>query len=302
MRILLIAPKKIPSTPRLDYSYWNFYIPLAELGHTVEFFDTTLYGNRKLRNKIDCFKPDLLFCIMTGAPMSVTPEEPWEVLEEETRKGNIKTFNWFCDDSYRFDSFTKNVCKKFHWCSTPEKKYIEDYKSIGYNNVVYSTWHANASLYSSFSTSAKTCDKVFVGGMHADRHKSLETLKNLGHDVVAYAGKVSFEDMLYMYSTSNICLNFTKDASNFQTQMKARIFEIIATGSVLLTEYTEDISNCFESDEILTFTTLEEAASMMDAITRDPLSVEETRCKGYERFIREHDSKVRLKKLLEDIR
>lgn len=302
MRIILVAPLKLDSSPRLDYSYWNFYLPLVELGHTVQFFDTTLKGNKELASVIESFKPELLFCIMTGASKSFTPDEPWDVIQKETNKGNVKTFNWYCDDSYRFDSFSKDTCNNFHWCSTPEKSFLENYKKIGYDNIVYATWHANAKLYSSFTGSPKVRESIFIGGLHANRTQLLSSIQRQGHNVAVCNEKLSFEDMIYHYSATKVCLNFTKDASNVQTQMKARIFEIISTGSLLLTEYTEDLDNCFNQGDVLTFTNDQEAVSHLNEIYRNPAWAEELRERGHSTFLKRHDSKVRLSSLLEAIK
>tara|TARA_Y100000004_G_scaffold196777_1_gene268007 strand:- start:853 stop:1761 length:909 start_codon:yes stop_codon:yes gene_type:complete len=301
VRIVLIAPLKLDSSPRLDYSYWNFYLPLVELGHAVEFFDITSKGNKELARVVDSFKPDLLFCIMTGAPKTFTPDEPWDVIGEETRKGNVKTFNWYCDDSYRFESFSKSTCSNFHWCSTPEKSFIKKYQDIGYTNVVYSTWHANSKLYSSFKDTSKIRDHIFIGGLHANRVQLLTAIQNRGHAIDVCNQKLSFEDMIYHYSSSKVCLNFTKDASNAQTQMKARIFEILATGSLLLTEHTSDLVNCFDKGTILTFINEQEAADHLTELSKDSQRAKELARKGYSEFLRKHDSKIRLSKLLKDI-
>lgn len=302
MKIVLVAPKRNPTiqSPRLDYAFWNFYIPLMKLGHEVKFLDTSIYGNKELKDLITSFKPDLLFCIMTGSPL-VCPEEPWETIQEHTDKGDIKTFNWFCDDSYRFDSFSKEVCHKFNWCSTPENKFVDYYRDIGYSNIVYATFHANVDLYSSFPNNPKKYARLFIGGLHGGRVDTLNILAENGYPVATPNGNTSFEDMVGLYSQSNLCLNFTKDSSGNSTQMKARIFEVIATGSMLLTEFTEDLDNCFTESEIISFKSVEEAVEKLKWINSNPEKAESIMKSGFSRVVKDHDSSVRLKKLLEEI-
>lgn len=301
MKIIIVAPKFSSEDPiRFDYAFWNFYIPLIKLGHIVEFFDTCKFGNKELKKKIKDVKPDLLFCIMTGNSY-FCPDEPWETIASETTKGNVNTFNWFCDDSYRFDSFSKIVCNNFRWCSTPEKKYLQSYKNIGYSNIVYSTWHANSDLYR-IDNPNKKFNVCFIGGMHGDRVEYLNYLSTNQKQVISPKNKISFEDMIYIYSSSKICLNFTKDASNNQTQMKARIFEILATNSILLTEYTEDLDNCFNTDCLFTFTNKEDLLSKINWITNNESTSNKLKEQAYSTFLNKHDSSIRLQNLLEVIK
>lgn len=300
MKIIIIAPKYSSHNPkRLDYAFWNFYLPLIKLGHSVLFFDTCKFGNKELRQKINELKPDLLFCIMTG-DKNVCPDEPWDTISTETSKGNLNTFNWFCDDSYRFDTFSKVVCSNFRWCSTPEKKYLNKYLNIGYSNIVYATWHANSDLYHC-DNSVKTFDISFVGGLHGDRLDYLNYLHVNSKQILVPNAKISFEDMLYIYSASKICLNFTKDASKQQTQMKARIFEIIAAGSLLLTEYTSDLDNCFDKNSLLTFSNKEDLLSKINWINDNQNYCEKLKKESYTNFLINHESCVRLEKLLKAI-
>lgn len=298
MNIILVAPKLASKSPlRFDYAYWNFYIPLLHLKHNVHFFDSSTFGNKELRSLIDNFKPDLIFCIMTG-DKALCPDEPWETISNETLKGNINTFNWFCDDSYRFDSFSKIYCNSFRWCSTPEKRFLQKYHGINYTNIVYATWHANADMYLNLGQS-KNIEISFIGGFHGDRIDYLNHLLSNSKNVVVPKNKVSFEDMVGIYSSSKVCLNFTKDSSNKQTQMKARIFEVIATGSLLLTEYTQDLDNCFSS--LLTFSNKQDLILKLDWINSNQSACEDIKNRCYREFLEKHDSKIRLRDLLESI-
>lgn len=300
MKITIVAPKTITNdNVRFDYAFWNFYIPLLELGYKVTFFDTCIKGNKDLKDHIEINKPDLLLCIMTGSN-TLCPDEPWETISKETAKGNIKTFNWFCDDSYRFDSFSKNVCNLFHYCSTPEKKYINNYINIGYKNIVYSTWHVNYELYNSCRSPKKDIDISFIGGLHGDRVNYLNYLISNNIKIFVPNTKVSFEDMISIFSRSKICLNFTKDSSLNNTQMKARLFEVPATRSLLMSEYTDDILNCFDHQDLLLFNDKEELLSKISwALTNDISNICDN---GFNKVKTYHDSKIRLSKLLEDIK
>lgn len=307
MKIILVAPQSITRHRydmepfRFDYGFWNFYLPLIKLGHKVEFFDSSILGDEDLSVAIEVFKPDLLFCIMTGSKI-YCPKEPWTTIRRETKKGNIKTFNWFCDDSWRFDEFSTEVCTSFHYCSTPEKRFVKRYKDIGYDNIVYATWHANSDLYSVLPYEERRHEFSFVGGKHGNREKFIKSLEQEDFDVFSPEDS-SFESMVWAYSKSFAGLSFSQNSSNTDTQMKARMFEVPATGALLVTEYTGDLRNNFEiGKEIIVFKNEDELLRIAEDIDRSPHKYSEIAKRGHERFLKDHDSTVRLKTLLEDIK
>ena len=121
MKILLTLNRTYRGLP--DTGYWYVYLPLKQLGHEVYWYDTVDPEQKNYSKIIETFKPDLIFCCMTGNP-HITPHEPWEPIKKETDSGRTKTFNWFCDDTWRFDSFSNNACQYFNICSTPDPNYI----------------------------------------------------------------------------------------------------------------------------------------------------------------------------------
>ena len=253
MKILLVLNKYIfrDSIPRIDLGYWIFKIPLVDLGHEVYFYDTANPVEKDFGKIVESFKPDLI----------LTPYEPWDEIEKETLSGRTKTFNWFCDDTWRFDNFTKKVCNKFTVCSTPEPKYVQKYKDIGYSNVIVGPWHSNIDFHP--IALQKDLDVSFCGGPNEDRIQYSKLLLNNGISFHYHYG-LTHEGMLYSYSRSKIGLNFSKNLSaadkqlqllrpprrdrpsrSGKTQMKARMFEVPASKTLLLTEYTENLEDFF---------------------------------------------------------
>jgi len=310
MKITVVAPKSISrhdqigTSFRYDFSFWNFYLPLISLRHNVNFFDTSYYGNDDLKKHIETKKPDLLFCMMTG-DSTVCPDEPWETIHNETQKGRLITFNWFCDDVWRFEDFSSEVCNKFHTCSTPEKRYIEKYKEIGYNNILYANWHCNEDLYSGIVAN-KVIPFSFVGHQGGDRAFFINKMHDAGLGVHGTPGgprQASFEDMFAVYSVSFVGLNFTKCSRIPERQMKARIFEIPACKTALLTEHVEGIEELFIPDkEIVVFDTWEDMIAKARYLQKNPNVTMKIAENGHKRFLKEHTSKKRLRKLLKEIK
>ena len=84
--------------------------------------------------------------------------------------------------------------------------------------------------------------------------------------------------------------------------MKQRMFEIPAGGGLLMTEYHYGIEQFFEIDkEIITFKTYDELHKKTNFLLRKPKILEKIATNGYKRFLKEHDSKIRLQKILQEI-
>ena len=301
MNIILVVNKFLDrgQSTCIDGGYYNFYIPLIELGHKVYLYDT-INGDKDSFNEIvQSFKPDLIFCIMTGNK-SVTPYEPYEQIKEITKNTKIKTFNWFCDDTWRFETFSKNVCKDFTYCSTPEKNYINKYKEIGYDNILLGNWHCNEDL---LFKKEKVLNVSFCGGQTQSRFDIFNNLMNSEIDLKYFYG-LAYEDVMKVYSFSKIGLNLTVNDNDLEKkpQMKLRIFEVVAGKSLLLTEHAEDLEDYFEiGKEIETFSTIQEAKDKINFYLKNDSAREKIKNAGYARFLKEHTSKIRLKNILEQI-
>jgi len=298
MKILLTLNKTYRGLP--DSGHWYVYEPLKQLGHDVYWFDTVDPDEKDYNKVIEDFKPDLIFCCLTNNRF-IAPYEPWQQIVEETNSGRTKTFNWFCDDTWRFDTFSSRICHFFNVCSTPDPKYIRKYKAAGYNNAILGLWHANSDFYPKVEFKNKDIDISFIGAPTPSR---TEIFENIDVPVENIFG-VSMEELFSAHSRSKIGINFsTNDNDQFQqTEIKQRIFEITAGGGLLLTQHHDGIENFFEIDkEIFTFRDTEELSEKSKVLLKNPQLVESTAAAGHKRFLAEHDSKVRLANLLSQIR
>ena len=307
MKILLTINKTLTNgkTKWIDGGYYNVYLPLKDLGHDVYLWDTVFPEDPDYQKVIDQFKPDLIFCCVTG-DASLTPAESivWDVLPKITEKGNIKTFNWFCDDTWRFDNFSSKVCKAFTVCSTPEPEYVQKYKGIGYNNIIVGGWHTNHTRYPS-EECEKKYDVTFIGQMNnPDRNRYIEYLRESGINVSNFHG-LSHDEMIRVLAETKIGLNFSKNYNGHpvRTQMKLRPFEVAAAkNTMLLTEYHSGLEYFFDIDkEIVTFKSPKEMLTKIKIL----LEKENVRSKiancGNIKFKKEHTSHQRLSNILKKI-
>jgi spore maturation protein CgeB len=304
MKILLTLNKTLTngSTTWIDYGYWNVYLPLKDLGHEVYLYDTVDPEEKDYSKVVDEFRPDLIFCCLTNN-RTITPYEPWEQLENYTKSGLVKTFNWFCDDTWRFDDFSKFACHYFTACSTPELSYIEKFKNeANYQNILLGLWHANMNLYPS-EPPQKTIDVMFCGNINKDRHKHLEAMTDAG--VAVHVGHgLEYQNMLLKISEARLGINFSKNLSslNHVFQLKARMFEVPAAQTLLITEYAPGLETCFAIDkEIITFVNIPEMVEKIQHLLQNPKLVESMAQRGHQRFLKDHQSHIRLANLLGEI-
>jgi len=297
MKIVLAANKTYRG--HLDGTYWYMYLPLTKIGHDVYFYDTVNPEEKDFYKVIEDNKPDLIFSCFTG-DRAITPYEPWEEIKKETDSGRTRTFNWYCDDTWRFDTFSSKTCQNFTVCSTPEYSYIEKYKELGYSNIIEANWHANIDLYNNIPFEEKDIDISFAGAITRTR----KIFFDLCDTPVQTTSGVSHEELLRVHSRSKIGLNLSKNDNDprGKTQMKQRIFEIVAGNCLLFTEYHPGLERYFEIDkEIVTFSSLMVFKQKSKVLLSNDKLVKSISERGHKRFIQEHESTIRLAKTLDKV-
>ena len=307
MRILLTTNKTLSNgkSKWIDGGYYDTYIPLKDLGHEVYFWDTVEPEEPDYQKVIDKFKPDLIFCCVTG-DASLTPAEPivWDIIPKITEKGNIKTFNWFCDDTWRFDNFSSKVCNLFTACSTPEPDYVQSYRDIGYNNIIVGGWHINHKYYPTEKLEKKY-DVTFIGQLNnPDRKRYINYLKENDISVSNFHG-LSHDEMTKVWTQTKIGLNFSKNFNGtpVRTQMKLRPFEITAArDTMLLTEHHSVLEHFFNIDkEIVTFKSAKEMLTKVKILLDRNNVRKKIAMAGNKRFGEEHSSHKRMEYVIGEI-
>tara|TARA_Y100000114_G_scaffold155112_1_gene178529 strand:- start:860 stop:1792 length:933 start_codon:yes stop_codon:yes gene_type:complete len=307
MKILLTTNKTLSNgkSKWIDGGYYDTYIPLKDLGHEVYFWDTVEPDEPNYQKVIDQFKPDLIFCCVTGDP-TLTPAEPivWDVIPKITEKGNIKTFNWFCDDTWRFDNFSSKVCNLFTACSTPEPDYVQRYVDMGYDNIIVGGWHINQTYYPSEKLEKKY-DVTFIGQLNnPDRKRYINYLKENDVNVSNFHG-LSHDEMTKVWAQTKIGLNFSKNFNGtpVKTQMKLRPFEVTAAReTMLLTEYHNGLEYFFNIDkEIVTFKSAKEMLTKIKVLLNKDNIRKSIAVAGNKRFDKEHSSHKRMEYIIGEI-
>jgi spore maturation protein CgeB len=226
MRILYAAMKYDYGKPEqgLSFEHYNFYHSLLHMGHDILYFDyMTLmqqYGrdgmNRRLKEVAASEKPDLLFAVL------FTDQFDPLVLRELTET-RLPTVNWFCDDHWRFENYSREWAPCFKWVVTTAASALPKYANLGYRNVIKSQWGCNDVLYRKMDVPLKY-DVAFVGQPHGNRRQVIHALRQAGIKVHVWgggweSGRLSQEEMIRVFNQSRINLNLSNASMPADTSL-----------------------------------------------------------------------------------
>jgi spore maturation protein CgeB len=215
VKILYVAMKHDYGKPEQGYSFehFNFYDSLVRMGHDIVYFDfyelAKQHGrdwmNRRLREVVDEEEPDLLFAVMFQDELDPA------VIASISNDTPTTTLNWFCDDHWRFESFSGRWAHNFNWVVTTALDAVPKYAGIGYANAIKSQWGCNHFLYRKLEVPTSV-DISFVGQPHGNRREVIGSLRERGLDVQAWgsgweAGRLSQDGMIETFNRSRINLN-----------------------------------------------------------------------------------------------
>ncbi len=306
LKVLYVAMKSDYGDPvRGDsYEHCNFYDVLTHMGVDILYFDFMQlqreHGrermNARLREIVDEEKPDILFSVLYKNEIDM------DVIRSISEQTDTVTVNWFCDDHWRFEGFSSKWAQVYNWIATTDHDAPKKYARLGCKNVHLTQWAVNPFLYHK-PDHALQYDVTFVGQPHGNRRMLIAELERAGIATQAWgngwpAGRLSQEEMVTVFGTSRINLNFsavsTQGKSFFSRpntvgQIKGRIFEVAGCGGFLLTDAVKDIEQYYEPGKEIVVA--KNFSAFIEKI-RYYLSHENERVAiakaGYERTMREH--------------
>lgn len=215
----------------LCYEYVNLLGSMKQMESIrVDFFPVDDVLRREGRNGmnrklIECVaeeKPDICFFVL------FTDEVSKETIRTISERSGAKTLNWFCDDHWRFDTFSKLWAPHFHWVVTTDRNAVERYHAIGVHNVIRSQWGFSQHLMMPSATS-QDVDVSFVGQVHSRRRRSISRLSQAGITVRCWGkgwnqGRIGQEEMFRLFGRSKINLNFAESSNTPGLKSFAKVF------------------------------------------------------------------------------
>lgn len=282
-------------TRGLSFEENNFLHSLIHDGYDVIAFDplsTMKKWGKKVMNRILLesvyrWNPDIVFFVL------FKDEIEFDTLVEIRDKMGIKTLNWFCDDHWRFNDFSRHYAPYFSYIVTTYKKAVEKYKEVGYENVILSQWACNHYLYRRLNLPYKY-DVSFVGQPHGDRSVVIKKLAKAGIKVATFgfgwpSGRVSTYEMIKIFNQSKINLNLSNASRGQINQIKGRDFEIPGCGGFMLTGYNEDLEEYFSiGEEIEVYKDVDDLIQKIRFYLKEEDERERIKERGYLRVLRDH--------------
>ena len=250
----------------LSYEHYNFFHTLRNMGYSLIYFDydrlEQRYGrtvtSRMLRQAVYYYSPDLLFYFHY---LDWIDHEVWKEVSYELP---AKTIIWLSDDHWRFEE-TRGVWELFNVVVTTDREGYERRLRDGASHTILSQWGFNHYLYKRIAT-PKLYDLSFVGRCHGTRRSFIDTIEKRGVSVATFgqgwkrSSRVTQADLIRIYSGSRISLNISLSSTGGKVQIKGRDFEVPGSGSLLLTEASEELQSYFvPQEEIITYRDADDA-------------------------------------------
>ena len=275
--------------------------------------------NRDIVKKCVEIEPDLVF-IYRGT--HVYPS----TIETIKKKIACKVFGYNNDDpfsseykGYEWRYYKKSIPLYDHIFSYRWKN-IEDYKSMGYDktSLLRSYYIKENNFYiEKLPTQKYICDVIFIGHFENDgRDEAIKLLIENAIDIRLYGTgweksklydyfKSKFGEIKPVYNDYNIALNSAKIALVFLSKLNndtytRRCFEIPATKTMMIAEYTDDLDSMFQEGVDAEY--FRDAKELLEKINlylekKEKLHIVSTN--GYERLIKDgHEVVDRCKNII----
>jgi len=272
-----------------------YYKPLQKIFSKVIAYD---YVRRITEIGVKRINEEIIDLVRREHPRYVIWVSAYYEFRESTfeaiRKDGAVIVGLFFEDDTAFDEYSKWWIPYLDYCVTNCIEAVPKYRNLGARCILANPIVGGIPVNVDWSNVEEKRDVSFVGIKKFDRESYINELKKQGLPLHLFGWSggtlLSVEDMLDVFRTSKINLNFSKTGQN-RMQIKARIFEVCLAGGFLLTEYAPGIENYFEPDkEIVCFRDAEEMINKINYY----LSHEEERRTiaqaGWKRAVNEYSS------------
>ncbi|MDO8568502.1 MAG: glycosyltransferase [Dehalococcoidales bacterium] len=240
--------------------------PLQQIFSRVVIYD---YMKRRVEVGREAMNKEVLELVRKERPKYVLWVSFYDDIKPSTlsalRREGSKVVGWYFDDEWRFDEYSRYWVPYLDYCVTNAIEAVPKYAELG-GRVIQTVPNTGVAVAHDWSQPEKY-DVSFVGTRsYGDRDKWIGELQRRNIPVRRFGlgfegGYVTFEDMLDIFASSKINLNFSRAGMHPVRQIKGRVFQACMAGGFVLTEYTPGLEKYFEiGKEIVCFNSPEEMA------------------------------------------
>lgn len=213
---------------------------------------------------------------------------------------NTKTLQFFGDDNWRYDDWTRHYAMFIDYNLVAEKE-SPYYGKDGLSDAYY--FHGSSAREFKPLDLKKKYDVVFIGMPIADREEYIKFLRDNGINIklfgrgwekypdVAdiYGGYLKQEDYVKMLNQTKINISLSKGMlPGKNAQMKGRVIEIMACKAFGLVEYTPNNIDFLNKNSELTFKTKEELLKKVRYFLENDKEREKYASAAYADFLKNH--------------
>lgn len=225
---------KDPLAESIAREIWDKYGETIEVDHLYPTGETTLFGQYDLNITVD-WGEDGLTGLLPYVPIA-TPN-PFAYWASDTHINNDGA-----GDSY---PYRLSIAKRSDFPFIAQKRGLEKMMADGVHNPIWLPHAVEPQAYPKTELAAKKYDVCFVG--HVNSENRVDALERLFREFPNfYYGQQLFNDAAQKFCESKICFNIS-----MTDDINMRTFEVMSTGSFLLTGWNPTIEELFEDGKHL---------------------------------------------------
>lgn len=269
--------KPDPLAQQAAQAFWDKERTLLEVDHLYPTGDLKPFGTYDLNIHVDWGEDGL-----TGVLPYVPCETPHPMVY------------WASDTHLGYD-YRLEMAKKADLVFCAQKQAVEDMKHDGIANPIWLPHAVEPQAYSRFDLVSKKYDVCFVG--HVNSLNREDALHRLFAEFPSfYYGQQLFEKAARKFAESKIVFNIA-----MKEDLNMRIFEVMATGSFLLTDWVPTIDELFEDGKhLVLFHSLDEMVDKARYYLTHDDEREKIAQAGYEEVMKNHTIQHRVSRILEE--
>lgn len=222
---------------------------------------------------------------------------------------------------YIFPSLIDIQPSKYHHMFIWDRYYFEDLGRLGFENIHYLPIGTNTKRFRRMQPTDATevekygADVAFVGSYTARRELAIRMLMDFNPVIYGYDWEQAksaavrerlrgpadnFTELNKIYNYSKININVTVEQG--LTSLNMRVFDVMAAGGFLISDFKEDFELLFDEEEFVCYRNLSELPELVEYYLKNPEERKKKAWAGRRRVLRDHDYTKRAEQIMEAMR